>query len=184
MMKANHGLRTPLVLAAAAASVLLASCSDRRIIPAPAPTPTSQPVPPPPAPPPPRPQPGSDWRDAPITQGNWRWGMEGNQSVARFANGALVLRCDLATRTVAFQREGTARSAVPMTLLTTNGNRQLSATPLAGPPPVLSVSFAARDAALDAIAFSRGRFAVETAGMATLYVPSWPEVSRVIEDCR
>jgi hypothetical protein len=34
------------------------------------------------------------------------------------------------------------------------------------------------------MAFSRGRFAIETAGLPTLYVPSWPEVSRVVEDCR
>lgn len=178
-MKANRGLRIPLVLAAAA-SVVLASCSERRVEPSPAPTPTSRPLPPPP----PRSQPSADWRDAPITPGDWRWGMEGDQSVARFAGSALVLRCDLATRTVALQRGGTAQAPVPMTLLTSNGNRQLSATPLAGPPPVLSVSFAARDRALDAIAFSRGRFAVETAGLPTLYVPSWPEISRVVEDCR
>lgn len=179
-MKANHGLRIPLVLAAAA-SLVLASCSEQRIIPSPAPTPTAKPLP---APTPAGPRFRGDWRDAPITPGDWRWGMEGNQSVARFANGALVLRCDPATRTVSLQRAGSAQAPVPMTLLTTNGNRQLSATPLAGPPPVLSVSFGGRDAVLDAIAFSRGRFAVEAAGLTTLYVPSWPEISRVVEDCR
>lgn len=181
-MKANHGLRIPLVVAAAA-SLVLASCSERRVEPSPAPTPTSRPLPPPP-----RPQFRGDWRDAPITPGDWRWSTEGSQSVARFANGLLVLRCDPASRTVAFQRAGAARTpmaaTVPIILLTSNGNRQLSATPQDGPPPVLSASFAGRDSALDAIAFSRGRFAVETAGLPTLYVPSWPEISRVIEDCR
>jgi len=34
------------------------------------------------------------------------------------------------------------------------------------------------------MAFSRGRFALETAGQETLYLPSWPEISRVVEDCR
>jgi len=58
------------------------------------------------------------------------------------------------------------------------------ASPVAGPPAALAVSLAARDPLLDAMAFSRGRFAVETAGLPTLYVPSWTEVSRVIEDCR
>ena len=33
-------------------------------------------------------------------------------------------------------------------------------------------------------AFSKGRFAIETPGLATLYVPSYPEITRVIEDCR
>ena len=42
----------------------------------------------------------------------------------------------------------------------------------------------ARDPLLDAMAFSKGRFAVEVAGLPTLYLPSWIEVSRVIEDCR
>lgn len=120
----------------------------------------------------------------PITPGDWRWSNEAGQSVARFAGGALVLRCDLASRTVSLQRQGTAQGRVAMTLLTSYGNRQLAVVAQPGPPPVLSVNFAARDAALDSIAFSRGRFAVETAGLQTLYVPSWPEISRVIEDCR
>jgi hypothetical protein len=43
---------------------------------------------------------------------------------------------------------------------------------------------APRDPLLDAMAFSRGRFRVEVAKLPPLYLPSWPEVSRVIEDCR
>jgi hypothetical protein len=180
-MKANRGLRIPLVIAAAACLVFVASCAERKVEPAPAPLPTSRPLP---RPLPPQPQPKLDWRDAPITPGDWRWSLEGGQSVARFAGGALVLRCDLTSRTVSLQRAGVAEGAVPMTVSTSYNSRQLSATPLAGPPPVLSVSFAARDPFLDAIAFSRGRFALETMGLPTLYVPSWPEISRVVEDCR
>ena len=48
----------------------------------------------------------------------------------------------------------------------------------------IQVAFASRDPLLDAMAFSRGHFAVEVAGVAAVYAPSWPEVSRVIEDCR
>jgi hypothetical protein len=51
-------------------------------------------------------------------------------------------------------------------------------------PPVIAATLTARDALLDAMAFSRGRFAIETQSLPTLYVPSWPEVSKVIEDCR
>jgi len=179
-MKENRGPRTPLVLAAVATVVFTASCADQRIIPAPAPTPTAQPTPAP-SPPPRR---GIDWRDTPITPGDWRWSREGGQSVARFANGALVLRCELSSRTVVLQRQGAAQGRAMITVLTTNGTRQLPATPQAAPTPALSVSFAARDPLLDAIAFSRGRFAIETPGLPTLYVPSWPEISRVVEDCR
>ena len=37
---------------------------------------------------------------------------------------------------------------------------------------------------LDAMAITRGRFAVEVEGEPGLYVPAWAEVTRVIEDCR
>ena len=52
----------------------------------------------------------------------------------------------------------------------------------AGSPRRASVP--ARDPLLDAMAFSRGRFAVEVSGGPTLVVPAYPEVTRVIEDCR
>ena len=121
----------------------------------------------------------------PVTPGDWRWSSEAGQSVARFAGGLLVLRCDLAGRTVTLSRPGGSQAeAVPFTVLTSSTTRQLFATAQPGPPPAVAVSFAGADRLLDAIAFSRGRFAVETAGMPTLYVPSWPEISRVVEDCR
>ena len=37
---------------------------------------------------------------------------------------------------------------------------------------------------LDRIAFSRGRFAVQTTGLTSLAIPIWPEFTRVVEDCR
>jgi hypothetical protein len=43
---------------------------------------------------------------------------------------------------------------------------------------------AATDPLLDAIAFSRGRFAVEAPGLPTLILPTWPEPARVVEECR
>lgn len=52
-----------------------------------------------------------------------------------------------------------------------------------GPASLIGV-LPANDPILDAMAFSKGRFAIETAGQQTLYLPSWPEVTRVIEDCR
>ena len=110
--------------------------------------------------------------------------MESSRSVARFAGGALVLSCDPSARVVTLFRQGAAQGPVPMTIIASDIVRQLSATPDSGPPPAISVAFPAADSFLDALAFSRGRFAVETTGLPTLYVPSWPEVSRVIEDCR
>jgi hypothetical protein len=42
----------------------------------------------------------------------------------------------------------------------------------------------AQDSLLDAMGYSRGRFIVEQAGLPTLVIPAWPEIERVIEDCR
>ena len=110
--------------------------------------------------------------------------MEGGQSVARFGGQALVLSCNRDAAAVTLMRPGVAEAQVPVTILTSAMNRTLSAIAQPGPPPMIALTLPARDSLLDALAFSRGRFAVETAGLPTLYVPSWPEVSRVIEDCR
>ena len=53
-----------------------------------------------------------------------------------------------------------------------------------GQPPAIAASAGARDPRLDQIAFSRGRFLVDVAGQSRLVLPAWPEVARVIEDCR
>jgi hypothetical protein len=42
----------------------------------------------------------------------------------------------------------------------------------------------ARDALVDAMGYSRGRFVVQGGGMPTLVVPAWAEILRVAEDCR
>ena len=172
------------LLPAAAGLLALAACQPREPAPLPTrPVPVARPAPPPAAP-------VADWRDAAITAGTWTWAREGSQSVARFgitpAATALSFAC--AAGQVTLARAGTAPASVALTVRTTNGSRTVSAGPLAGAPAalaaVLAVPLAGRDPLLDMIAFSRGRFAVEVPGLATLYVPSWPEISRVIEDCR
>jgi hypothetical protein len=62
--------------------------------------------------------------------------------------------------------------------------RGIAAQPAESDPAWIFARVPARDALLDAMAFSKGRFAVEVAGLQALYVPSYPEVTRVIEDCR
>jgi hypothetical protein len=177
-MRANHHSLKLLVLASA---IMLASCTA---------VPTAQPPAAPtqaPVPAPTRPvttSAPSDWRDKPATPGDWTWSMEGSRSVARFAGGALVLSCDPSARTVTLIRQGAAQGPVPMTIMASDIARQITGSPISGPPPAIAVTLPASDNVLDAMAFSRGRFAVETSGQPTLYVPSWPEVSRVIEDCR
>jgi hypothetical protein len=165
------------LLAALAASLVLAGCSERRIVPAPAPsqTPTAAPAPP---------RASGNWRDVPITPGDWSWSIAGGRSTSSFAGGQFVMRCNLPERTVTLWRAGSGNGQVPMTVLTETVIRPLTGTVQAGSTPGIAVTLNARDPLLDAMAFSRGRFAVETAGLASLYIPSWPEVSRVLEDCR
>jgi len=179
-MRPNHPSAKILATVLAATAMLLTTaCVPRAQPPAAAPVPVQ-----PPAPPPPSTRLHQDWHDAPATPGNWHWSMEGGQSVARFAEGALVLSCSRAEGTITLLRAGFGQGQVPMTIMTDDGAHPLSGTPQAGPPPAIAVAFSARDPLLDAMGFSRGRFAVEVAGLPTIYVPSWPEVSRVIEDCR
>jgi hypothetical protein len=126
-----------------------------------------------------------DWRDAPITPGDWHWAREGGDSVARFGTPgttALALRCIAATRTVAIDLPSPgAAPNVTVTITTSSQTRSLSGQARGA---WLETSLGARDRLLDAMAFSRGRFMVQVAGGTALYLPSWPEVTRVIEDCR
>ena len=176
-MKAIARRAAPFLIAALGA--LAVSCSQpRRVEPSPAPSQTPRPRPAP------LPPPAGDWREHDRSPGDWTWAIENGRSTARFAGGALSFTCDRAARTVTMARAGTATAAVAMTVLTSSQTRPLTGEPVAGPPPALAVVFPARDPLLDAMAFSRGHFAVETAGLPTLHVPSWAEISRVIEDCR
>ena len=82
---------------------------------------------------------------------------------------------------MAFDRAGVAGAAPSFILRSESASRSLSPT---GSGSSIGASLQAQDPLLDAMAFSKGRFAIENAGLPTLYVPSYPEVTRVIEDCR
>ncbi len=166
------------------ATLVLSACAS---VPKPVPPPViSQPRPVPrPAP---LPLPPADWRDAPQTPGTWSWAMVAGRSTASFglpgAAPLAVLSCDRAAGQVQLVRAGSAATAVPLALATSSGRRALVSDPARSPAGWLVVPLPASDPALDAMAFSRGRFALEAAGLDTLYLPAWPELSRVIEDCR
>ncbi len=121
----------------------------------------------------------------PITPGVWSWADASGRSTASFAaRGAaplLAMSCDALARQVSLIRPGTATAAVPVAIATTDGGRTINAVPSG---QNLVAVLASTDRLLDSIAFSRGRFAVDLPGLATLYLPSSPELSRIIEDCR
>ena len=176
-------------LAAALAPLALAAC----VPPAPEPTP----APPAAAPSPPtmtisRPGPTqprySNWQDAPQTPGDWTYAGNGQTSSATFGAAGREPRfrisCDRASKRITLSRLGIiAAQGDAMTIRTESADRAL---PTLTPDRRVAETLAhlpASDPLLDAMAFSKGRFAVEF-GELPLYLPSWPEVTRVIEDCR
>jgi hypothetical protein len=134
------------------------------------------------------PEPPADWRDAAQTAGTWTWSLKAGRSTAEFAaQGAAPLAslvCDRTSRRVLLARSGSGEGHVALALTTTTGTRPLLSEPLLSTAGWLTVPLRPSDPILDAMAFSRGRFALEAAGQPTLYLPAWPELSRVIEDCR
>lgn len=146
--------------------------------------PVPKPAPPPPAPAPtPTPSPlpqGDAWRDWPLTPGDWSYRRTGSEAV--FAQPGrpplLVLRCERAAGRVAILWMTDA--AGPLTIRTTYGDATRA---VASNGTRLEADIAARDPLLDQMAFSRGRFMLLAGGQAAI-VPAWPEVSRVVEDCR
>ncbi|HWU02695.1 MAG TPA: hypothetical protein VN222_08165 [Novosphingobium sp.] len=178
-----HARRRQAVVAAGLA--LLALLSGCAPVPPASPPPPAPPIAPPPPPPVAAPQ--ADWRDAPLAPGQWRW----SPGVASFAGGpgarmALSLACQGAgaSARIRLRWSGPAASAgpTPVVITTSTGTRRLLAPAIdeAG----LQVDFAPRDATLDAMVFTRGRWMIDAAGAGTMILPSGPEIGRVIDDCR
>ncbi|WP_313809003.1 hypothetical protein [Sphingobium sp.] len=170
--------------ALATAFLLLASCVGAPEQHAPAPVSAPRPASAPPsAPPPPA---TVQWQDRGTTSGDWRYQVDGAGSVALFGVDAqsslFVIRCDRGTRRISFLRPGLAGTA--MTVRTSYGTVSWPASAAVGTAPATQAIRAANDTALDQIAYSRGRFAVEVPGQPTLILPAWAEVGRVVEDCR
>lgn len=183
-MEINRRFR---IVLAGSLALMLADCvGPPARTPAPQPAPAPQPV----RQTAPRPAPAVGWRDAELTAGTWSYRTAANGSAAVFesASGAplLWLRCDSAARVVTLARASQAggSGAVPLSLATTSMARTVSTTADAGPPAAVMARFPATDPALDAIAFSRGRFSVDVAGQPMLVLPAWSETARVVEDCR
>ncbi len=170
----------------AATALLAALVTACAAVPKPRPQPVLAAVPRPAPAPRPIPAP-SDWRDAAQTPGLWYWRATSGNSQAMFGPPVAAfarLTCEAESHTVVLASAGDGSKAVPMTVRTTFGVRTLSSDPAASKTGWIAVRLNARDPLLDQIAFSRGRFTIEVAGLAPLYLPSWPEISRVIEDCR
>ncbi|MBB3035350.1 hypothetical protein [Alteriqipengyuania lutimaris] len=173
---------------ALAVSLLAVTCCQTPEPPPPAPAP----APPPVAAPAPAPEPvpvEENWIDRPQTAGDWSYLVEPDETLAVFGTpgtAKLVIACDLGTREVGIVRPTLApmQGQVAMRISTETISRPMLATPASNAPARVMATLDARDPLLDAMAITRGRFAVEVEGQPGLYVPAWAEVTRIIEDCR
>jgi hypothetical protein len=132
------------------------------------------------------PQSAADPVNSPASPGSWTYGVGQGASDATFydATGTaqLIVRCNRATRRIIFIRPASAASPT-VQLWTSSAARSIPATYDAATARI-SAEVPAFDRLLDALAFSRSRFAVGVAGAPPLVVPNWPEPTRAIEDCR
>lgn len=138
----------------------------------------------------------ADWRETPLTQGGWTLRQGAAGSSAEFAPTAapaqLVVRCDPARRSVRLMLRAASPAARPgatrvFIVRTSSHERRLAATGFAA---TVEAELPARDPLLDAVVFSRGRWALgieapaSASGAAMLVLPVAPEVARIVEDCR
>lgn len=167
----------------------LAACTAPEAIPEPS-APPVRPAPPPA--PLPAPVASTSWEDWPFTPGTWVYRRDEKGSLALFGlanQGAqFTIRCDRAGRRIYLSRPGFLEvgKSANMVLRASNGSGQYPLANATGStPPYVAAVLSPADPMLDKLAFSRGRFVVEVAGApAPLVVPAYPELSRVIEDCR
>jgi hypothetical protein len=131
-------------------------------------------------------QPMPAWRTAPLTAGSWSYRETATGSEAIFTDARvtrrLLVKCSRLTRRVSLS-VASASPGSAIQIATSETDRTLPATFDTQGFQIIA-ELGAMDPVLDAIVFSRGRFAITVAGGAALVVPAWPEIARSIEDCR
>ena len=128
-----------------------------------------------------------NYLDAPQTPGTWTYQgtASGTQAVFRSASTThFAFNCHRNSRQIGLMRQAPNGAARVMLVRTETAARQFTAGPSQSGQNVISARLNVSDGFLDAMAITKGRIAIETEGMRTLYLPAWPEISRVIEDCR
>jgi hypothetical protein len=121
-----------------------------------------------------------------VSPGSWSYRAAAGGSEASFIDGTgaarMVIVCGKVTRLVTLSRISSA-PASSMSFWTSSLSRNLPSRfdQLTGR---VIAQLGASDALLDAMAFSRGRFAVSMPGSPSLVLPVGAEVDHVVEDCR
>ena len=127
-----------------------------------------------------------DFSYSPITPGSWAYRAVVGGSEATFVDAGgqarMVIACGRVTRLVTLSRISAA-PASSISVWTSSANRDLPSRFDQNARRVIA-QVGAADALLDAIAHSRGRFAVSMPGSPVLVLPAGTEVAHVVEDCR
>jgi hypothetical protein len=142
-----------------------------------------------PAPAPARPiatQPQGHWTDWPTVPGAWIYRSDDRGSVALYGaqggDAIVTLRCDKGRGRIYLSRAGNASGT--MTVRTSSTSKAVTAQSTGGNPPYAAVELMPTDPLLDAMAYSRGRIALELSGVQNIAIPVWSEIGRITEDCR
>ena len=126
--------------------------------------------------------PAGEFSFSPVSQGSWGYRAVPGGSEATFVDATgtarMAVACGRVTRLVTLSRISAA-PASSFSLWTSSATRNLGAT-----FDQRSGRVIAQDPLLDAIAFSRGRFALSMPGFPALVLPAGPEIAHVVEDCR
>ncbi len=118
--------------------------------------------------------------------GSWSYQAVQGGSFAAFVDASatqrLIIRCNRVSRTISIIRTGVPAAAPTLAIWTTSSARSVPSR--FDVTRTLTADLRATDPLLDAIAFSRGRFATAAGGAPLMAVGVSPEPVRVIEDCR
>ena len=127
-----------------------------------------------------------DYSYSPVTSGSWTYRAVPGGSEASFVDGTgaarMIVACGKLTRLVTLSRISTA-PASSLSIWTSSTVRNLPSR-FDQPSGRVIAQVGANDALLDAMALSRGRFAVSMPGSPALVLPTGAEVDHVVEDCR
>ena len=130
----------------------------------------------------------ADWTDRPAAPGDWSYRGQPGGSLAAFGTAALgpqfTMRCERGRILLSHPGTLPAGKSATMTLRSTAGSARHPVSNASDGQPYVSASLSPRDAILDQLIFSRGRFLVQVEGAPDLVLPAWPEIARVVEDCR
>ena len=128
----------------------------------------------------------TDFSYSPVSPGSWVYRSVAGGSEASFVDGTgttrMVLACGKITRLMTISRISAAPAA-NLSFWTSSLSRGLAARFDQRSGRVIA-QVGAMDGLLDALAFSRGRFALLMPGSPALVIPAGAEIAHVIEDCR